>query len=143
MKIKRGFTLLEVLLVVAAIGILAGIVIVAVNPAKQLAATRNAQRRSDVAVIANAVYQYYIANGSLPGNIETTNKYICGFGLSCEGMDLSPIIYNDYIPAYPIDPSAPADSTIGYQIVKTSGDSPRITVTAPHAELDEVISVTK
>ena len=53
---QRGFTLLEVLLVAAIIAILAGIVIIAINPSKNLQDSRNTQRRSDVTTILNGIY---------------------------------------------------------------------------------------
>ncbi|PIT94884.1 hypothetical protein COT98_01800 [Candidatus Falkowbacteria bacterium CG10_big_fil_rev_8_21_14_0_10_39_9] len=64
-KIKQAFTLLEILLVVTAISLLAGIVILAINPTRQLSKTRNSQRYVDVNTINKAAYQYIIDKGSL------------------------------------------------------------------------------
>jgi len=54
----KGFTLIEILVVVALIAILAAVTIVAINPAKHFSEARDAQRSSDVTQILNAVTQY-------------------------------------------------------------------------------------
>ena len=79
-NLKSGFTLLEILLVVGIISILAGIVIVAVNPVKQLNAVRNAQRMSDMKQINSAISQYYIKNFEYPAGITSTITEICDTG---------------------------------------------------------------
>src|ERR1700757_1889806 len=87
---QRGFTLLEVLLVVGIISILAGIVIVAINPSKQLGDAKNAQRRSDVNTIINAVYQYKIDNsGADPTSFQSSANaasMVCDDQAACTGI---------------------------------------------------------
>jgi len=139
---KRGFTLIELLLVIGIIAILAAIVIVAINPTKQLGDARNAQRRSDVNTVLNAVYQYAIDhNGSLPSGIPTTTaKEICVTGAaSCDGgVDLD-VLTGSYLVKIPADPQATGTGT-DYTIVKDANN--RITVAAPAAE-NTTITVTR
>lgn len=146
MKTKRkGFTLIEILLVVAAIAILAGIVILAINPTKQLADTRNAQRRVDVNTILSAVYQYAIDNnGTVPASITATAGEICQTdSTSCSSLvDLSVLTENEtYLTAIPSDPSGSSANGVGYEISKSSNG--RVTVSAPDAEQGASISVTR
>ncbi len=148
---SNGFTLVEILLVVAIIAILAAIVIIAVNPARQLAQARNAQRSVDVNTILNAVYQYVIDNrGNLIGEITTNPKEICftGSGVAsatCGAMaDLEALTNSErYVVQIPVDPSgATTTSGTGYQIFKSANS--RVTVRAPGAEIGSTtISVTR
>jgi type IV pilus assembly protein PilA len=143
MQQNKGFTLLEILLVVAAITILAGIVILAINPNKQLADTRNSQRRMDVNTILSAVYQYSIDNnGNLPATITTTATAICKTGQTGSCIDLTVLTTNEkYLVSMPVDPSGPTGASSGYTIIKTANN--RITVAAPSAEQSATISVTR
>lgn len=154
LRARRGFTLIELLLVIGIIAILASIVIVAINPTKQLGDARNAQRRSDVNTILNAVYQYSIDNsGNLPSGITTTVRTICMAdltGASCTGatfpnagVDLSALV-GTYLVGIPKDPQITATTGTGtyYSIVKSASTN-RVTVASTHAEQSATITVTR
>jgi prepilin-type N-terminal cleavage/methylation domain-containing protein len=65
-KQERGFTLIEILIVVAIIAILASIVIVGLGPAQQ--SGRDARRISDLQSMRNALQLYYNKCGLYPGD---------------------------------------------------------------------------
>lgn len=151
MRNTKGFTLIEILLVVAAIGILAGIVILALNPNKQLGDTRNAQRKADVNTLLNGVYQYVIDNnGTLPtmptGScaLVAANE-ICkaaATGTCATGVDLTVLTTNQkYLASMPVDPTVSTANGSGYYIAKSTNG--RITVCAPSAEQGASITVTR
>jgi len=129
---RSGFTLLEILLVVAAIGVLAAIVFVAINPNRQLAKVRDSERQSEVNTLYDAIQQYEIENnGQWPSEIENmaadSSKEICRAGQTC-GSDFVEV-ENDLVPEYVADvpegPQAAGNST-GYRVIKS--DTGRLAV---------------
>ncbi len=155
-RLRGGFTLIELLLVIGIIAILAAIVIVAINPTKQLADARNTQRRSDVGTILNSLYQYAIDNqGNFPSLLTgaVNVKYeICVkpsvLGCGGKGYDTR-LLMPTYLIAIPQDPRIPGVSAANlaaytgsyYFIEKASLNPLRIAVTAPAAENSATISV--
>lgn len=147
---SKGFTLIEILIVIGIMAILATAIILAINPPRQFAQARNTQRWSNVNNILDAVYQNAVENrgsftcatGSLPA-AATTMKTGAG------GYDICTCLVPTYLGSMPFDPSATGAGytdcstyDTGYTIMQNAVGG-RITAAAPSAELGATISVTR
>ena len=104
-KSVRGFTLIEILIVIGIIAILAAVVLVAVNPAKQFAAANDSQRSSNVNAILNAVGQYIAdKKGQIPPSIAALTVGATST-ISSADANLCTDLVPTYIPALPVDPT--------------------------------------
>ena len=152
--LKRGFTLIELLLVISILAVLLAIVLVAINPARQIAQANNTQRRSDINAILNAIHQYAADNnGALPPGITTSVLTIASSGAST--VNLCGSLVSTYLADLPLDPTSgtesPANSicsdvgatyNTNYTVVSSAANN-RITIAAPSAQLGATISVTR
>ena len=114
LSFSSGFTLIELLVVIGIIGILATVVLVAINPGRQFASARDSQRRSDIYSIVNAIYQYSVENnGIVPISITTTPTQI---GTQVGLVNLSADLVPTFIARIPQDPSTGTPENTGYTI---------------------------
>lgn len=149
---QRGFTLIEILVVIGIIAVLAAVVLVAINPARQFKLARDSQRVSNVNALLNSISQ----------NIaEHKGVFVCGVAAftlpsvptivrsatSTSGVDIASCVVPTYISVLPYDPSAPtahytstSDYDTGYVIYQDSQG--RVTASST-GEITASISVTR
>ena len=149
--------MIEVLIVIGILAILAAVVIVAINPARQFAQAHNSQRQANVETILNAIGQniadnegVFTCNGSAYALVATPTDIKSG----ASGADLASCLVPTYVAALPLDPVgstsplctpayASATSYDTCYSVSKDATTGRITVAAPDAELAQSITLTR
>ncbi|HEV8666782.1 MAG TPA: prepilin-type N-terminal cleavage/methylation domain-containing protein [Candidatus Paceibacterota bacterium] len=154
---KRGFTLIEILIVIGIIAILAAVVIVAINPSRQFAQAHNSQRLSNINSVLNAVGQNIADNKGVfmcsgVAAYFTNSPMIIKTGAA---LDLRKCLVPTYLSEMGVDPTVGSNTCVdstpgdcasgsyntGYAIATTSAN--RYIVSAPGAELGATTTVTR
>jgi prepilin-type N-terminal cleavage/methylation domain-containing protein len=112
---QKGFTIVELLIVIVVIGILASITIVAFNGVQQRA--RNAERSHELVLVQKAVEMYRLDNSGYP-RCGATGPYSPGSTVSsgtvaaCLADELVPT----YLASLPVDPQNTGASQYWYAV---------------------------
>ena len=151
-KIFNGFTLIELLIVVAILGILSTVLIVSVNPGRQLGKARDSQRQTDLVAILSAILQYSSEHsGDLPdtdGDPDTSNfptsSTCIGTDAGCFNLAGAGETGDTIVPVYmaemPMDPLTGTAEDTGYFIyVDVNG---RLHASAT-GEIDDPITIAR
>ncbi len=151
-----GFTAIELIVVIALIGFLLGVVVVAVDPATRFKNARNQERQADVGVVLGALYQYYSDNrGNIPSTIDSVTasaqvlgSNATGCNTSCTAtttavacLDLTSSLVDKYLLNIPMDPQTGTSGNSDYFVNVLVGS--HIVVGACDPEKSASISVTR
>jgi prepilin-type N-terminal cleavage/methylation domain-containing protein len=137
---KRGFTLIEILVVIGLIAILAAIVLIAINPGRQFAQARNSQRESNVNTLLNAVGQLMADTKGVAVSATTCTSIVTAIpldptpakhiGTAAGNVDLGCLVPTYIASAMPTDPTNGTLADTQYTIVASS--TGRYTICAPN-----------
>ena len=131
---KKGFTLIELVIVIGILAILATVVVLVLNPAQMLAQARDSQRMSDLGSVKSAI-ALYLATADSPAVGATSKGTVstaCWFGTTCTttcsgisistavdgtgwiNVDLTGTTGGSPLSALPLDPSQTATYQYAY-----------------------------
>lgn len=153
---KKGFTLVELLVTIGLVAILLTITLVALNPEKQFKSAREAKRMADASTLLNAVSQYvsdhkteestlsrdnisrYIAAGEYKGKWDLSPKPV-----QEPNVNLCSLLVPTYTANLPSDPILETEVAncenfdTGY--ILTISPEGRITISAPFSEINPIV----
>lgn len=99
---QKGFTLVEILIVVSLIAILAVVALITINPAEAQRRARDTQRIKDITTLQSIIEQYLSDNAS---SFATTNTTSSGKTNNCGTSGWIGVDLCAYANTLPIDPS--------------------------------------
>lgn len=102
-KKNKGFTLLELLIVIAILAVLATTAVLVINPNETLKKARSAQRLNDLRAIEDAVIHYAAANGGYPSTSGGIRSECSGWG-GYTATTTIPGLVPTYLAKLPADP---------------------------------------
>lgn len=137
-RTNKGFTLIEILVVIGLIAILAAIVLIAINPARQFAQARNTQRQSNVATILNALGHNIADNKGLLGgtcsSVSISATTTIGTTAGSGYVDLSCLVPTYISSSIPVDPDGGSAADTGYKISRDTTTGRFMICAEKHAE---------
>lgn len=150
--LNKAFTIIELLIVIALIGVLASLMIFAINPGTQLAKARDVERETHLYAILSSIYQYQAEHsGTLPdtdGNPITSNfptlATCVGNSGGCFDLANAGEVDEKIVPVYmasiPQDPKTGNAGNIGYTLFV---DANKRLVASASGEIKGIITITR
>jgi prepilin-type N-terminal cleavage/methylation domain-containing protein len=135
---RRGFTLVEMLIVLGIFGMLTTVTIVSINPSKHLCEAKNAKRLITARELTNALNEYAISTFSQPSDEiplgEVQAKQICRRGVNAPTCINVDVIVPDFLLTIPIDDDEAEPDHTGFLVYRMNGSMDINHIRAAHAQ---------